>query len=254
MLRTIEKVAIFSVERVWFQKSLVNVISKSPVIRYMRVEEIPEKRKENADKALTLWSDLSVDENDLLAPMRKQVRYEIRRALKENIQIEVWNTKDKNIDHVLLEFHKVYNNFCIVSGYNSIINDFNEKRINSYANYGCVIITIAKFQNGAVYHLYVHDEDKALLMYSASDFRNSNVDSNLAGRANKLLHYKDMLLFKDMGLTTYDWGNVSSFEQPNGIDNFKMSFGGQQKVLYNVYVPNGFMGKLLIAIKEKIGK
>lgn len=254
MLKTIEKITVFSVERIWFQKSLIKVQSKSPVIRYMRVENIPEEKKNKANKALTLWSDLTVDESELLIPMRKQVRYEIRRALKEDIQVEVWDTNKQNVDFVLQEFHKVYNNFCLVSGYDDIIKDFNEKRIRSYADYGCVVITIAKFQNGAVYHLYVHDERVALLMYSASDFRNENVDNNLAGRANKLLHYKDMLLFKSMGVSIYDWGNVSSFDQQNGIDNFKVAFGGKQKVLYNVFVPNSIIGKILIALKEKVGK
>ena len=251
MLRTVEKIAFFSIERVWFLPVLEKVKSRSCVLRYLRVEQLSEEEKKRADKAYTIWTNLISDEKELLSCMRKQVRYEIRRALKENIQIDVWDSAEEDISQVLHEFYKVYLNFCKVSGYETIMKDFNVKRILSYAFYACVIVTAAKFENGAVYHLYVHDENVALLMYSASDFRNENVDSYLAGRANKLLHYKDMLFFKKRGLKIYDWGNVSSFENPNGIDNFKNSFGGEKKILYNVYIPNNIMGKMLIAVKNR---
>lgn len=254
MLRTIEKLGMISIERIWFQKKVEKVEANSLILRYMRVENVPRRLSKGADVSLTLWSDLTLDEEQLLLAMRKQVRYEIRRAEKENITFEIWDSNERKINSVLEEFHSVYNNFCKVAGYYDIINDFNEKRIVSYAEYKCVTITIAKFENGAVYHLYVHDENVALLMYSASDFRNENVDSNLAGRANKLLHYKDMLTFKNRGIGIYDWGNVSSFEEPNGIDNFKLGFGGKKKIVYNVYDSDNIIGQVLIFMRKKMSK
>ena len=95
--------------------------------------------------------------------------------------------------------------------------------------------------------VYLH-KNNAVLCYSASDFRGESVDRALAGRANKLLHWKDMLQLKEAGCEVYDWGNVSSFEEYNGIDTFKAGFGGAQQVLYNVAVGNSLRGKLAVSV------
>lgn len=48
---------------------------------------------------------------------------------------------------------------------------------------------------------------------------------NAIGRANKYLHWHDWLLLKNIGVIEYDWGGIASYDNPNGIDKFKMSFG-----------------------------
>lgn len=257
MLRTIERIGCFRFERIWFQKEIIKVKSDAHVLRYMRLENIEEKKRANADKAETLWTLLDKDSNELMSEMRKQVRYEIRRAEKEDIEIFYYSSKDIINKSLLDTFEKAYNHFCEISGREYVKSFFNKKRVKSYADYNGIIMSEARFEKGKIYHIYVADGNLALLHFSVSDFRNKDVDNNLAGRANKLLHYKDLLFFREHGYNVYDWGNVSSFENPNGIDNFKISFGGVPKVVYSVYIANGFIGKFLLMVKailEKIKK
>lgn len=50
----------------------------------------------------TVMIDLTISEDDLLAGMRRQTRYEVRRALKQGIKVEHSNSKE-----IFEEFHKV---------------------------------------------------------------------------------------------------------------------------------------------------
>ena len=65
---------------------------------------------------------------------------------------------------------------------------------------------------------------------------------------NKLLHIKDMEWFRERGYLLYDWGNIHSSQNPNGIDKFKMSFGGEIVTVYNSFVGNSLLGKLLVSL------
>ena len=56
----------------------------------------------------------------------------------------------------------------------------------------------------------------------------------------------DMKYFKEKGLVRYDWGGISDFENPNGIDEFKLKFGGDKITYYNVFTGNSLLGKLAV--------
>ena len=49
----------------------------------------------------------------------------------------------------------------------------------------------------------------------------------------------------------YDWGGLSSFDNPNGIDTFKMSFGGEKVIYYDETVIKSFKYKLLRKLLKK---
>ena len=115
-------------------------------------------------------------------------------------------------------------------------------------------VSYAQYPNGKVFHMYLHDDVKVMLWFSASDFRNQNVDKHLAGRVNKFLHYQDMIHFKRRGLHYYDWGNISSSLNPNGIDQFKMKFGGELKDVYSYFVGNTLWGRILIILRTLYNK
>ena len=117
------------------------------------------------------------------------------------------------------------------------------------------MLSKAKKDGVDVYHVYFCGGEESCLCYSVSNYRDDSSKRNLAGRMNKLLHVKDMQWFKDKGYSLYDWGNISSSDTPNGIDKFKMSFGGDVVTLYNSFVGNSIKGKLLLlAYKIKVSK
>ena len=75
------------------------------------------------------------------------------------------------------------------------------------------------------YHSCICDDKNIRLLHSCSEFRETDTAfRNAIGRANKYLHWKDMLYFINQHKEKYDWGGISSFDTPNGIDKFKMSF------------------------------
>ncbi len=80
-------------------------------------------------------------------------------------------------------------------------------------------------------HSYICDRENGMvrLMHAASKRLESPGEKQLAGRANKLLHYHDMCAFKKEGMAVYDFGGYAMNTNDKGlqgINAFKLSFGG----------------------------
>ncbi|MBG85289.1 MAG: hypothetical protein CMO80_00100 [Verrucomicrobiales bacterium] len=83
-------------------------------------------------------------------------------------------------------------------------------------------------------HAYLidRDNDRGLMKYSASCFRNLENDERrrLAGRTNRFLHHQSMLWMHENRLETYDFGGHSyntTDDQLRAINYFKDNFGGE---------------------------
>ena len=105
-----------------------------------------------------------------------------------------------------------------------------------------------------VWHAYVLSGTTARLQYSGSCFRNRESEYRArVGRANRWLHWKDMLLLKAMGAQRYDWGGLfedESVPERAGINNFKKGFGGQQERTYDCTVPTSRRGRLWLPLRD----
>lgn len=245
MIRMKDHIFGVSVERIWFERAN----SSCSLSRFMRMDS-PGKDVWHrcSERSYTVISDLTLSEEELLKCMRKKVRYEVTRAEKEGITYQAFSSQDvRKQKQILDRFENAYLKFAADLGNQAVTDAYNRKKIDAYLSHDCFLLTIAKKDAVSVYHAYVYDEHEAVLIYSVSDFREEHVDKNLAGRCNKWLHYEDMLYLKKMGLSTYDWGNISSKEAPNGIDNFKISFGGRIAETYNILEGNNWIGKILTA-------
>lgn len=250
MLVIRDRKGLITLDRMWFceLEDVLQYSSDATLIRTLRSKNRP--KEDNSiiiNPSYTVFTDLALDERELLACMRKKVRYEVNRAAKEEFQISYYEAEDiKYNKKILHDFEMAYMSFCDILGDEAVRKAYSREKIESYVRCSCITISHIEKENCIVYHLYVHDNTSTVLLYSVSDFRDKNVDQNLSGRANKLLHYRDMLYFKEKGLESYDWGNISSIEQPNGIDNFKISFGGKVQEIYNIWCGNKFLGKLCV--------
>ena len=89
-----------------------------------------------------------------------------------------------------------------------------------------------------------------MLLYiwiSAFDFRNDVNDSQVLSRAHQRLDWELLLWCKDRGITRFDFGGINSFEEPNGIAQFKLKFESKNKVIYNNYlVPMNLIGRIAL--------
>lgn len=244
-------------ERIWFDE---NAKASNNVVlsRFLRNNSVNTNKKNCCiDSYTTVFSNLTESEEQLLSRMRKKVRYEVKRADKENILVEFFFSDDlKTNEEIIKEFESVYISFCEKINDKSVRKAYSRKRIIQYIDNRCLLISKGSKDGAVVFHLYVFDEKNSCLLFSASDFRDDGIDQYLTGRINKYLHFRDMLKLKEVGVENYDWGNLSSKENYNGIDNFKISFGGDITDGYNVLTSNNFIGNFLVAlykVKKRIG-
>ena len=122
----------------------------------------------------------------------------------------------------------------------------NLEQMRAYAREGALYCSrVRKDGEDLVYHSYLADETCARLLHSVSDFRESQ-DGALISRANRGLHWEDMKRFAKKGLSVYDWGGIPNPEAPNGIDQFKIKFGGEPVTYYNAIEGRSVLGKLAV--------
>lgn len=244
MIKIVENHGPCTIKRVWFKKEYD---SDCTLLRLMRVDEPSELKASYSELSYTPISDLTLSEDELLMAVRKTVRNEIRRAENDSLDLFFFDSDDINNDsEIVNEFEKAYQKFAKNLNNDRVSSAYSRKKIEQYLKAKCFFLTEAKKGPLSIYHAYVYDEEEVVLIYSVSDFRDYSVDRNLAGRANKYLHYQDMLMFKRQGLKVYDWGNVSDPDNLNGIDNFKLSFGGTLKTKYNILIGCNLIGKIFV--------
>ncbi len=190
-------------------------------------------------------NDLTIPEEELLKGIHKNVRYEIRRSEKDDVEVRFYTAKDVLEDRKLLNvFADIYEKMYRSKGMNTTLN---LTTIQKYLEVNGIFFSTIYYQGElAIFHSYICDEREVRLLHSASCFRDEDTDPNLIGRANKRLHWDDMKYFKESNYTEYDWGGISDLENPNGIDAFKLKFGGEKITYYNVYAGNTILGKLAV--------
>ena len=72
-------------------------------------------------------------------------------------------------------------------------------------------------------------------------------------RANRWLHWRSMLWFRERGSTRYDWGGLFEREETPeqaGINRFKREFGGREVHSYDCYVPMTLKGHLRLGLNR----
>ena len=193
----------------------------------------------------TCMNDITMSEEDMLTNINKAVKYQFRRSEKDGIEVKFYTKKDIEADRTLIDtFAEIYERMYQSKGSDTKLNT---TAIDRYLEADSIIFSAVLHEGEIiVFHSYICDETDARLLHSASCFREESADQSMIGRANKRLHWEDMKYFKEKGLVRYDWGGISDFENPNGIDEFKLKFGGDKITYYNVFTGNSLLGKLAV--------
>lgn len=170
--------------------------------------------------------NLNIPKEELLAQCRKNTKYEVNRAENEGARFQI--ESDINI------FADFYNSFAKLKNSPNVdlISDKNDIYYRLKKN---LVITKAVFENEIlVMHSYIADNElkRIRLFKTASLYRheNYNMKKSLIGRANRFLHYQDMIYFKNEGFESYDLGGYAFNTQDvelTKINEFKDSFGGK---------------------------
>jgi hypothetical protein len=231
------------IAEVWFDAALAPAFGVDVV--HVRRSLTPIAGHQN-EEAHTLLLDLTLPQDSLLDGMTKGNRYEIRRA----------DTKD-GVDAVLLtrpteaELEAFFAFFAAFAAQKGLpaLTPFLQMQMRQYRAVNLLTLTyVRQGDDTLVWHSYITQGPRCRLLQSASHFRASD-DTGfqaLIGRANRWLHWQDMLGFCAAGYTLYDWGGWHPGTDPAlmRINQFKESFGGTHAAVYDARYGISLLGCL----------
>lgn len=196
----------------------------------------------------TLISDISGTDDEIKAVFSKGCKYKVNRALREDVDFCIYDSSQIT-DEMLETFLDFFEEFWKSKGTSLENRASLTEEMKQYRTLNALTMAYAVVAGEiAVYHTHVYDGKTARLLHSASLFRlqsdEEDKNKNLIGMANRALHYKEMLYFRDKGLTVYDWGGAGKGEDVASITEFKESFGGEHVTYYDCIANNGFRAKL----------
>jgi hypothetical protein len=165
----------------------------------------------------TLAVDLTQDEAALSAGLNGTTRTQVRQGEKLGVVCAPGTAA---------EFLGFFNDFAKEKG----IAGTSAAKLASFGD--SLRVTEARLE-GQILAMHVWCLDQGLgrvrLIHSATGRFGDPERQNASGRANRLLHWWEMLAFKAEGVATYDWGGYAKdTEDPakQGINHFKDGFGG----------------------------
>lgn len=229
-----------NIVELWFDEELPQGFSPD-IIRY---HQALTPRVEGASDFFTLVTDLGQDVDVLMARLHKETKYKVRRAQeKDGFAMKVWEG-DRAFLGAFVDF---YQEFADQKG----LGKLDVQRLNQINSAGRLDICRVESADGEplVYHANYKYAKRARLLHSASQFRGSDDSGfrSLIGRANRWLHWQDILRFKAEGRSWYDWGGWYEGDENEDllrINQFKESFGGEVLQTYN--------GEALISMKARM--
>ncbi|MFK2825933.1 peptidoglycan bridge formation glycyltransferase FemA/FemB family protein [Bacillus sp. B190/17] len=192
----------------------------------------------------TLVIDLRKQEDDIFHDFHKNTRYKINRAIREGLTYDEINHPS---DQEIQEFAQFFNKFARAKKILPCLPD----KIKSLRDKNAFTITMVKYENKPLCcHGYIFDGQRSIMLYSASlRTGKDSSERNLIGRANRLLHWKSILSFKEKGGTWYDFCGLSldpNDKEGQGINQFKKGFGGFEADEFKSYRGRTLLGKLVI--------
>lgn len=182
----------------WFENK-INIFDCFKLVQYIQFLNIDNCLIKTADFS-TIHIDLKQEEDLIFKNFSKSVKYEVKRAIKEDVNFSFFE-KENNIQNYL----NYYNEFAQAKGLCLIAL----KELKYY--WDDLTITQVKDNQNNILSIHSYLTDKKLnrvrLFHSISLFRIiDNIDKNFIGRANRFLHWQDIIYFKDNGYKIYDMG------------------------------------------------
>jgi len=203
----------------------------------------------------TIIIDLSRPESELLSEMDSNTRYEVRRAIdKDQLTSEVHLSPGPD---TLQSFCYFYDQFAARKG----LPRANRAKLNAFLKASCLALSCS-LQHGdgrLVWHAYIRTSNCVRQLHSASLFRSEadKASRRLVGRANRFLHWADILHFKSAGMSIFDmggWYEGTTDQDRLRINEFKQGFGGKVVKTFNAEVAATWKGELVLRGLGIIGK
>lgn len=214
---------VLSGAQLWWPDSMAEVV---PIMRSVAVTTVRQCDRELADdlsrfsfrikEAPTAVVDLTATEEEMWQRLdRKSCRYEIRKG--REIDAEITRNEDTERARVLVNAHRQR------TGYARLISPTAWTELRQYVD-----VFVVSYEGVPVAaHVVLVDKPRARLLLSATMHRADAVDTRIVGRLNRVLHWHEMLYYKEGGFFKYDFGGIEDRSSPvYSVSQFKLSFGG----------------------------
>jgi len=232
---------------IWYDEELPANARVDIVHYHQRVAPIADVRTTPFPSLVT---DLAGREDTIVSGFGKDCRYKIRRAeTNDGLRMEFTSAPEGKLD----EFRAFYDTFA---RQRSLEPADHQWLVAACKARQLALASASRNGEALVWHAHVVCGNTARLQYSSSAFRNRENDYRaLVGRANRWLHWKEMLRFKEAGLERYDWGGLfedESTPEHAGVNKFKRDFGGRQECTYDCMVPVTLKGRIYLPLREAL--
>ena len=195
--------------------------------------------------------DLSASPELLLKSCSRNNRYKIKRARQsDNVETEFLVAPGL---HQVSEFCEYYDVFAASKG----VAPIRRSQLDAMASAGKLVISAAVDGDGDVLatHAYLFEQHRARLTHSASLFRlqADSAQRNRIGRVNRLLHWDDIVRFRELGSSAYDMGGWYTGNRSDAllqINSFKTQFGGNVVHEWDVFRSGSIRGRLYLRARD----
>lgn len=195
-------------------------------------------------------------EEDVWASLGKHSRKFIQRSIREATEVTLL-APEKITDETLEICASLYERMKAAKG---IPDNFNTDLAKTYTANRNLMVALAYVNGTPVgFKASIYDQSHLRSWVSAFSFREDEFDRHVISRAHQQVEWQIMRWCLVNGIEYYDFGGISSFEKPNGIDEFKIAMAkdGERVEYDNFLVGKSLVGKLAIlgyALKQKLRK
>jgi len=234
---------------IFFADTIDNQATPSPILFFVQAAT----KHPTLTPFNTLAVDLTASVEEISSPISRNTRYKINRAEREGLTPRI--IQDPNETDASL-YARFYDTFARSKG----LPPCNEAKLRALCSSSGLILSSVSDAQGALLasHAYVKDTSlgRVRLLYSASNFRalSDSSERNKIGRANRLLHWYEILTLKQLGFRLYDLGGLpvnSQDKAKNDIARFKLEFGGKPLTEYSGLMPTSLLGRIILSLYRK---
>jgi len=195
----------------------------------------------------SLHIDLTREPDDIFKGFARNTRAQIRKCTESDNGLRY--EFDRPTPELTTEFEAYYNEFARSKGLAPVPHT----RLRAYFESDSVLLARAlEGTRTLVWHVNATAQPYVTLMYSASQFRSGDEEfKKLVGRANRRLHWEELLHFKRAGFRTFDFGGWyagSTDTARLAINRFKEEFGGAKVLEFSSIENRSLLAKTAAAV------
>ncbi len=230
--------------QVWFEE---NAEPPLPDILVCRQSSAP-LTGARCDRFRSMVHDLTIDEQALWKTLHENCRYKIRRSEREGATSSFQARPSPDF---LSEFVQFYREFAAQKA----LPDLDLALLSATSRCGRLCLSRVVHGNAVLaWHAHIVTGSIGRLLHSCSIRDHTDVNQpKITGRANRLLHWRDLLEFRQRGFTQYDWGGLffdESVLANKHINEFKREFGGETRDYYDCETGLSARGRIYLPLRD----